>query len=101
VDPRAGLDDVEKRKFLTLPGLEPRPLSRPARSQSLYRLCYPGYLSHLCSSLFALRSSLIFCLLEILSLCICWVHMHVYSRLTCDFKGRVDFIIYVLAISLI
>jgi hypothetical protein len=32
VDPRAGLYDVEKRKFLT------RPLSRPARSQSLYRL---------------------------------------------------------------
>jgi hypothetical protein len=28
--------------FLTLPGLEPRPLSRPARSQSLYRLRYPG-----------------------------------------------------------
>jgi hypothetical protein len=27
---------------LTLPGLEPRPLSRPARSQSLYRLRYPG-----------------------------------------------------------
>jgi hypothetical protein len=24
VDPRAGLDDVEKRKFLTLPGLELR-----------------------------------------------------------------------------
>jgi hypothetical protein len=38
VDPRAGLDDVEKRKFLTLSGLELRPLSRPARSQSLYRL---------------------------------------------------------------
>jgi hypothetical protein len=38
VDPRAGLDDVEKRKFLTLPGLELRPLGRPARSQSLYRL---------------------------------------------------------------
>jgi hypothetical protein len=36
VDPRAGLDDVEKRKFLTLLGLELRPLSRPARSQSLY-----------------------------------------------------------------
>jgi hypothetical protein len=32
VDPRAGLDDVEKRKFLTLPGLELRPLGRPARS---------------------------------------------------------------------
>jgi hypothetical protein len=42
VDPRSGLDDVEKRKFLTLPGLELRPLGRPARSQSLYRLRYPG-----------------------------------------------------------
>jgi hypothetical protein len=31
VDPRAGLD-VEKRKFLTLPGLELRPLGRPACS---------------------------------------------------------------------
>jgi hypothetical protein len=29
---RAGLDDLEKRKFLTLPGLELRPLCRPARS---------------------------------------------------------------------
>jgi hypothetical protein len=27
---------------LTLPGLELRPLGRPARSQSLYRLRYPG-----------------------------------------------------------
>jgi hypothetical protein len=46
VDPRAGLDDVEKRKFLTLPALELRPLGRPARSQSLhiYRLRYrKGY----------------------------------------------------------
>jgi hypothetical protein len=42
VDPRAGLDDLEKRKFLTLPGFELRPLSRPARNQSLYRLRYPG-----------------------------------------------------------
>jgi hypothetical protein len=42
VDPRAGLDDLEKRKFLTLPGLELRPLGRPARSQSLYRLRYHG-----------------------------------------------------------
>jgi hypothetical protein len=42
VDPRAGLEDVEERKFLTLPGLELRPLGRPARSQSLYRLCCPG-----------------------------------------------------------
>jgi hypothetical protein len=37
VDPRAGLVDVEKRKLLTLPELELRPLGRPARSQSLYR----------------------------------------------------------------
>jgi hypothetical protein len=42
VGPRAGLDDVEKIKFFTLPGLELRPLDRPARSQSLYRLSYPG-----------------------------------------------------------
>jgi hypothetical protein len=40
--PRAGLDDVENRKFLTVPGLEFRPLGRRARSQSLYRLHYPG-----------------------------------------------------------
>jgi hypothetical protein len=32
VDLRTGLDDVDKRKFLALPGLELRPLSRPARS---------------------------------------------------------------------
>jgi hypothetical protein len=42
VDPRASLDEVEKKKFLTLPVLELRPLGRPARSQSLYRLRYPG-----------------------------------------------------------
>jgi hypothetical protein len=42
VDPRAGLEDVEKRKFLTLPGLELRPLGRRASSQSLYRLSHPG-----------------------------------------------------------
>jgi hypothetical protein len=38
VGPRTALDDVEKRKFLTLPGLALQPLGRPARSQSLYRL---------------------------------------------------------------
>jgi hypothetical protein len=38
VDRRAGLDDVEKRIFLILPGLELRHLCRPARSQPLYRL---------------------------------------------------------------
>jgi hypothetical protein len=29
VDPRAGLDDLEKRKLLTLPGLKLQPLSHP------------------------------------------------------------------------
>jgi hypothetical protein len=42
VGPRAGLDDAEKRKFYTLTGLEFQSLGRPARSQSLYRLRYPG-----------------------------------------------------------
>jgi hypothetical protein len=42
VGPRASLDDVEKRNYLTLPGLELRALGHPARSQSLYRLRYPG-----------------------------------------------------------
>jgi hypothetical protein len=40
VDPTAGLDDMEKRKILTLSGLELPPPARPARSQSLYRLSY-------------------------------------------------------------
>jgi hypothetical protein len=40
--PRAELDDVEKRKFLALPEFELRPLCRSPRSQSLYRLRYPG-----------------------------------------------------------
>jgi hypothetical protein len=43
VNPRADLYDVEKRKFLALPELELRLLCRAARSQSLYRLRYPGY----------------------------------------------------------
>jgi hypothetical protein len=42
VESRAGLNDLEKKQFLTLPGLEPRPFSRPARSQSLYRQRNPG-----------------------------------------------------------
>jgi hypothetical protein len=40
VNPRNGLDDLEKIKSLTLPTLELRPLSSPDRSQSLYRLRY-------------------------------------------------------------
>jgi hypothetical protein len=42
VGSRASLDDTEKGKFLTIPGLQLRFLGRPARSQSLYRLHYPG-----------------------------------------------------------
>jgi hypothetical protein len=41
VGPRAGLD-LEKWKFLTLPGLQLRSLIRPARSKLLYRLHYRG-----------------------------------------------------------
>jgi hypothetical protein len=44
VDCRASLDDTEKRKFLTLPGIELRTLGCPACSQSLYRLHYPSFL---------------------------------------------------------
>jgi hypothetical protein len=40
--PSAGLDDMQKRKFVTLPGLQLRPLGRPVRSQSLYRQRYRG-----------------------------------------------------------
>jgi hypothetical protein len=42
VGPRAGLDNEEKRKFLTPLELELLPVGCPARSQSLYQLCYPG-----------------------------------------------------------
>jgi hypothetical protein len=38
---RAGLDDLGKTKFLTLPVLELRPLNPPTGKQSLYRLVYP------------------------------------------------------------
>jgi hypothetical protein len=44
VGPRAGLDYMEKWKFLPPPGLELWLLYRPARSQSLYRPWYTGSL---------------------------------------------------------
>jgi hypothetical protein len=44
MDPGAGLDDMEKQKFLALPELQVRLLSRPARSLLLYRLRYRGLL---------------------------------------------------------
>jgi hypothetical protein len=43
--PQSWSDDVEKRTFFTLPGLELRPLCHPACSQSLYRLRCPGSIS--------------------------------------------------------
>jgi hypothetical protein len=40
---RAGLDTEDKGKILSpLPGIEPRSPSRPARSQTLSCLSYPG-----------------------------------------------------------
>jgi hypothetical protein len=42
VGPRAGLENMEKWKFLPPPGFELWPLGRPACSQSLYRLRYLG-----------------------------------------------------------
>jgi hypothetical protein len=47
VDQRAGVDDVERRKFLPPLGLNLRPLGRPAHSQSLYRLRYISSMSTL------------------------------------------------------
>jgi hypothetical protein len=38
VDPKAGMDNEKKRKLFTLPELELRPLDRPIRSRSLYRM---------------------------------------------------------------
>jgi hypothetical protein len=62
VDPRASLDDMEKRKFLTLPGLEFRPLSCLARSQLLYRLSY-STLKYVTTSSFNVLFSSLFTLL--------------------------------------
>jgi hypothetical protein len=56
---RAGLDDLKKRKFLTLLGLELQPLGRVACSQSLYRLSYPGSLWSLTQS-FKTRGEIVF-----------------------------------------
>jgi hypothetical protein len=46
VGPRAGLDTENRGKILSpLPGIEPRSPGRPAHSQLLYWLSYPGSLS--------------------------------------------------------
>jgi hypothetical protein len=49
------MDDVERRKFLTLPGLEIRPLGRPVRSDSLYKLRYPGSFRYLIMLYFKIK----------------------------------------------
>jgi hypothetical protein len=55
VGARAGLDDMEK-KILAPPGLKLRPLDRPTRSQSLYRLRYPGS----CTSVIPLQKYVVY-----------------------------------------
>jgi hypothetical protein len=42
VGPIAGPDDVEKRKFLAIPGLNSYPSAFHSRSQSVYRLRWPA-----------------------------------------------------------
>jgi hypothetical protein len=62
VDPRTGLDDVEKKNFLTLPGLKLWTLGRPGRTQSLFLLFkYSGVQSILGPVLSALRPLLAYC----------------------------------------
>jgi hypothetical protein len=46
LSPKTGLEDVEKRKVLTLLGLKLRSPCRAACSQLLYRLRYPGSSHH-------------------------------------------------------
>jgi hypothetical protein len=43
VGPKTGLDDIQKRRFLTLPEFELGPLRLLALSKSIYRLHYRGY----------------------------------------------------------
>jgi hypothetical protein len=56
VEPKAGLENLEKKTLLTLPGLERQPLGRPVRSQSLYLLRY-----HFSKSFLILPSLLLGC----------------------------------------
>jgi hypothetical protein len=55
VDPRVGLNDMEKRKFFTLPGLELRPLGVQSVSQALYRLSVVRIEGTLCRVTFCVR----------------------------------------------
>jgi hypothetical protein len=66
VYPRTGLD-MEKRKFLPPPGLELRTLSRPARSQSLYRLRYSG--SYILIYIIKITTTILICYLNLFIQC--------------------------------
>jgi hypothetical protein len=76
VGPRAGLDNVETRKFLNVPGLELRSLGRPVAIP----IRYPGWMSVCVYSVFVLsrvvsgldvekRKFLILPVFELRSLC--------------------------------
>jgi hypothetical protein len=68
VDPRVGLDDMEKLKFLPLPGLELRSLDRRARSQSLCWLRYRGSWLQFRYSLIPRNQVIVVCYLDFQSL---------------------------------
>jgi hypothetical protein len=92
VGPRAGLDDVEKRKFLTLPVLELRPLGRPARSQSLYRLSYPGSFDYYCGFLLTAiitQFNIIFLLSRCLTAPMCYLNIYSLKSIhdVCSYGG--------------
>jgi hypothetical protein len=67
VDLRAGLDDVENRKFFTLSGLELRPLGRPARSQSLSHIWYTYFSRQLVIGKEDDRKQFLFTFIQVLS----------------------------------
>jgi hypothetical protein len=53
VDPRTGLDDLEKRKIVSLPGHEPRHLGSPVRialPTALSRLSFPSSMMYFTSA---------------------------------------------------
>jgi hypothetical protein len=79
----AGLDEMEKWIFFTLPGLELRLFVDPAHSQSLYRLLY--------------RSSLCVCMCVRVCVCICayiyiytYIHtyIHTYAKVGTNFAEK-------------
>jgi hypothetical protein len=46
---RVGMDDMQKSLFLFLPGLELRPLGRPARNSGFVPTALPRFLGLICS----------------------------------------------------